>query len=179
MTLPFCNEHSTLWFSACQKIVQARMSSLTPNNSRPSTPNHSNVRAYYTQQGQVSTYIDTYLQRSLLGTCHLSVATTTENYLPPRGPVSVLAASTAATFYQSSIFFLNKIIQSFGILTSLKIPSSTERYNVRERWMAGHQGYWDKFHGALQKYCVNCIFCKIYWVFAMIKKIFCFRFRSE
>ncbi|KAK2145956.1 hypothetical protein LSH36_644g01080 [Paralvinella palmiformis] len=33
---------------ACQKIVQLRMSSVTPNNSRPSTPNHSTVRAYYT-----------------------------------------------------------------------------------------------------------------------------------
>uniref|UniRef100_T1IUZ3 Gtpase-activating protein centaurin gamma n=1 Tax=Strigamia maritima TaxID=126957 RepID=T1IUZ3_STRMM len=32
---------------ACQKIVQQRMATLTPTNSRPSTPNHSSLRCNY------------------------------------------------------------------------------------------------------------------------------------
>lgn len=32
---------------ACQKIIQLRATSITPNNSRPSTPNHSTMRNFY------------------------------------------------------------------------------------------------------------------------------------
>ncbi|XP_064644118.1 arf-GAP with GTPase, ANK repeat and PH domain-containing protein 3-like isoform X7 [Lineus longissimus] len=82
---------------ACQKIVQSRINqSLTPNNSRPSTPNHSIPRGYLTQTATNKSY-DSSSGQSTSGSGNLPTAT-------PSNSSHNIQVSQSRTLLNSSSF---------------------------------------------------------------------------